>query len=234
MGRCAALRRRRIDLGEVHSTTTLTAWLVEGLGTQPSRGIEASTAGSRSGTPVLLPVLLAAQAAAVIALANQRDRTHGTERLERAQVARHLALLVSQRLEGSPQAPLAGLVAGLQPSTRLFVVMKTGAVLENRGPGPDVIDEFVVGLPKIDDAGSFPEEWSGGDFGATPLLVEGKVVGLVGITPRSMFERYGGVMVALGTALLFVGNLALALLVIQPIRSRLGGLRSAAVRAARR
>jgi signal transduction histidine kinase len=182
------------------------------------------------GYAVLLPVLLVAQAAAVIALANQRDRTHSTERLERAQVARHLALLLSQRLEQTPHAPLADLVIGLQPSARLFVVMKNGTVLENRSPGQDTIDEFVDGLPRIDGVASFPEAWSGSDFGATPLLVDGKVVGLVGITPRTMFERYGGVMLAWGTGLLFIGNLALALLVIKPIRSKLGGLRSAAAR----
>ena len=35
------------------------------------------------GYAVLLPFLLAAQAAAVVALANQRDHTNGIERLER-------------------------------------------------------------------------------------------------------------------------------------------------------
>lgn len=145
-------------------------------------------------------------------------------------MARHLALLVSQRLEASPDAPLTDLVAGLQPRARLFVVMKNGAVLGDRGPGPEMLDAFVAGLPAIEDPDSFPEDWSGSDFGATPLIVDGTVVGLVGITPRSMFERYGGLMVALGTGLLFIGNLALALLVIQPIRSRLGGLRGAAAR----
>ena len=78
------------------------------------------------GYALLLPLLLAAQAAAVVTLANQRDRTHGTERLERAQVARHLAL-VSQRLE-QRLASLTDLVAGLQPRARLFVVMRTAQV----------------------------------------------------------------------------------------------------------
>ncbi len=182
------------------------------------------------GYALLLPLLLVAQAAAVVALANQRDRTHGTERLERAQVARHLALLLSQRLERTPTASLTDLVEGLQPRARLFVVMTNGAVFGERGPGKEMVDAFAAGLPTISAPGDVPEAWSGSDFGVTPLLVDGKVVGVVGITPRSMFERYGGVMVALGTGLLFVGNLALALLVIKPIRSRLAGLRGAAAR----
>ena len=109
------------------------------------------------GYALLLPLLLVAQAAAVVALANQRDRTHGTERLERAQVARHLALLLSQRLERTPTASLTDLVEGLQPRARLFVVMTNGAVFGERGPGKEMVDAFAAGLPTISAPGDVPE-----------------------------------------------------------------------------
>ncbi len=182
------------------------------------------------GYAVLLPLLLAAQAAAVVILANQRDQTNGTERLERSQVARHLALLVSERLQEHPGASLTELVAGLQPSARLFVVMKSGDVLGGRGPGPSTIDEYVTGLRALHEPDQFPAEWANSDFGSSPILLGARVVGLVGVTPRTMFARYGGTIVALGTALLFVGNLALALLVVKPIRARLRDLHRAAAR----
>lgn len=179
------------------------------------------------GYALLLPFLLAAQAAAVVTLANQREQGNGRERLERAQVAQHLALIVTQRLQASPGAELSDAVAGLQPSARLFVVLKNGATLERRSSGPDVIQDFATGLRRIDTPDQFPPEWATGDFGATPVIIGGKVVGLVGVTPRSMFERYGGTIVLAGTGLLFLGNLALALVVVKPIRARLRNLHSA-------
>lgn len=182
------------------------------------------------GYALLLPVLLGAQAAAVVALANQRDQTSASERLERAQVARHVAQTVSQRLEASPGAGLGDLVEGLQPASRIFVVMRSGAVYERRGPGSATLDGFVRGMQGLREFDQLPGDWTTGDYGAAPVIAAGKIVGLVGITPRSMFERYGGTIVALGTGLLFIGNLALGLLVVKPIRLRLRSLYSAAAR----
>jgi signal transduction histidine kinase len=176
---------------------------------------------------VLLPILLAAQAAAVITLANQRESIDGRERLERAQVARHLALMVSDRLEQTPGAALPDLVAGLQPAARLFVVMKDGDVLDRRGVDKAMLDGFVAGLRESDQ---FQGDWANSVYGVAPITSAGQVVGMVGITPRSMFERYGGTIVALGTGLLFAGNLALALLVVRPIRARLRNLHAAAAK----
>lgn len=182
------------------------------------------------GYAVLLPVLLAAQAAAVVALSNQRDQTNGSERLERAQVSRHVAQTVSQRLAASPDAGLADLVTGLQPASRIFLVMRDGVVYQRRGPGDAVLDGFVRGMQSLREFDQLPGDWTNGDYGAAPVLAAGRIVGLVGITPRSMFERYGGTIVAFGTGLLFIGNLALGLLVVKPIRSRLRSLHSAAAR----
>lgn len=179
---------------------------------------------------VLLPILLAAQAAAVIVLANRRDHINRVERQERAQLAQKLALVISDRLtQSAGDAPLDAIIGDLEPHGRLFVVMRDGTVAGSRGPGDTEVREFMAGLGTLREFDRLlPAEWTNGDFTAAPITSGPRLLGMVAITPRTMFEQYGGTIIVLGASLLLVGNVILGWLVVKPIRARLRDLYAAA------
>lgn len=180
---------------------------------------------------ILLPILLAAQAAAVIVLVNRRDHINRVERPERGRLTAQAAHALSERLIESPGKPVSALLADLEPRDRLFAVMQNGDVAGVRRPDLEEAREFVEGFRRMREFDRvLPAEWSNGDFAVAPITAGPRLLGLVGIVPPTMFEQYGAAIIVLGATLLVLGNLVLGILVVGPIRSRLRDLYQAAGR----
>ena len=180
---------------------------------------------------VLLPILLVAQAAAVIVLVNRRDHINRVERPERARLAARAAHALSERLAQSPGEPVDRLLADLEPRDRLFAVMQNGDIAGTRRPDSDEVRAFVEGFRSMREFDRvLPAEWSNSDFMAAPITSGPRLLGLAGIVPPTIFEQYGGAIVALGAGILLIGNLVLGLLIVRPIRAQLRDLYQAAGR----
>lgn len=139
---------------------------------------------------------------------------------------------LGQLLEQSADADVAQRLAQIDVTQRVFVMFRDGRVI---GPTPpEVVITTVSGdFGLVRDEGPVPVAWELGPFCAAAVKVHGKVIGVVGIKPRTAFERFGPIIGIAGTILL-IGAIALfSVVVVRPLRTRLIALQTAAKRLGR-
>jgi signal transduction histidine kinase len=73
-----------------------------------------------------------------------------------------------------------------------------------------------------------PDTWVHSEFAAAPLMIGGRVVGVLGIVPPTTVEQFGPGMIIIGLALLVSGTLVSSVLIFSPVRSRIHDLQRAA------
>lgn len=176
-----------------------------------------------------IALLLTAQWIIFINLADRRDESNETERLDRLQLTRELSEELSQLLDTSP-LDISVLVPTLHTDEHVFVIMRDGRVIGDRRPGASTIRIVTEGLDRFRRAEEFPEAWTRTEVGGAPVTQGGEVVGALGIMPPTTFERYSTIIVAVAVSLLLIGTAFLSLIIVAPMRRRLHDLQAAAAR----
>lgn len=136
---------------------------------------------------------------------------------------------LGQRLEQSRTLDVAQRLTQLDATQRVFVIFRDGRML-GLVPPANVIDVVASDFATIPEAGPVPASWERSPYCASPLKVDGRVVGVVGINPLSTLQRLWPLIGAAGIAVL-VGAIALfSFAMVGPVRARLSDLRAAAIR----
>jgi signal transduction histidine kinase len=118
-----------------------------------------------------------------------------------------------------------------QPAQSFFVVMANGQVA-CRGPRrpPDSVVRYALDGLKQPGRASIPDGWETGRYQAAAILVNGRLVGAVGLVPETWMEQLGSTMAVVGGGLLLAGTVVASLFIVGPVRRRLRDLESAAQR----
>lgn len=179
---------------------------------------------------VAITVVLAVQAIVTVRLADANDEASNTERLTRQERSRLLAAELSHALERGGTQDLDRAVSALRNSENSFVIMKNGRVAGRSRPRPGLVNIVVGGLNDLKPGQAFPPAWERSDFGGAPVVVNGAIVGALGIVPRTAFERFGSVIVGIAAVLIAVATLFLSAVIVKPIRARIADLQEAAAK----
>jgi len=185
------------------------------------------------GTLSLIVVLLAVQAALVLWVVGQADRSVFSR--PPLGLARLIAADLGAALEAEPTAapePLLRDAFGRVPQ-RVFILFTDGRVITNRRfTVPDVMLAAARrGLADRDDAPREGMRTRARRF--TPLRVGGELKGVVVVVPlggpiEAALATYGPALLGAGALLLVVGTLGVMFFILAPARRRLGSLERAA------
>jgi signal transduction histidine kinase len=181
------------------------------------------------GYVVSIALILIVQWIIFIELADYRDQANEAERQDRLELTRQFGKQISARLEDS-QGNIEPHLAALETPEHVFVILREGRVIGSRHPSPSTVRLVVEGLERIRRAEDFPDAWARGDFGGAPVTLNGEVIGALGIMPPTTFERYDTTIISIALLLMILGTVVLSLIVVAPIRARLGDLQAAAAR----
>lgn len=131
-------------------------------------------------------------------------------------------------LEGSADTDVAQRLDQIDVTRRVFVIFRDGRVIGS--PPSPAVTAVNSDFRLVPENGPLPLAWERSVFAGVPLQVSGKVVGVVGITPRSTFDRFGPLFGAAGMLVLVVAILLYSLKVVRPVRASLLQLERAAKR----
>ena len=134
---------------------------------------------------------------------------------------------LGQYLETSPaDGDIAARLAQTDATRRVFIIMRDGHVF---GPAPKgVVDSVSADFAMVPAEGPLPGSWERSMYAGSALPVSGKVAGVVGITPPSIFERFGALIGAVGIILLIATIVVFSVAIVRPVRARLLELQTAA------
>lgn len=144
-------------------------------------------------------------------------------------ISRALGVGLSRRLADRPTLNLDEYVQRVSPENYVFVIMRDGRVAGRRRPS-DATVKNVIGDLRRAQGTHVPSTWEQSVYRAVPLIVSGEIVGIVGIAPRTAFEQYGWVVIAIDVGVLAAGTLTAAVLLFRPVRRRIRVLQDAARR----
>ena len=180
----------------------------------------------------MIAVLLAAQSATVLWLIERSRQLNDLERAERLSVSRSVATQLADSITNLPSLDLDAFVKDAvvrlklrRYEMNLFVVMADGRVV-----GSPLLNVVMTVTTQLQAESVVPRVWEVGTYSAVSILVRGKPVGVVGITPFSTLQRFGWQIAAAGLILIAIGSILGAVLIGRPIRSRVLGLKEAASR----
>lgn len=131
-------------------------------------------------------------------------------------------------LEASRDTDIAQRLAQIDVTKRVFVIFRDGRVIGS--PPANALNVVSSDFRFVPETGPIPGGWERSVFAAAPLRVGGKVVGVVGITPRSTFDRFWPLFGAVGIIVLVVAILLYSFAVVRPVRASLLRLETAAKR----
>ena len=131
-------------------------------------------------------------------------------------------------LEASPDTDIAQRLAQIDVTRRVFVIFRDGRVIGS--PPANALNVVSSDFGFVPETGPIPGGWERSVFAGAPLRVGGKVVGVVGITPRSTFDRFWPLFGAVGIIVLVVAILLYSFAVVRPVRASLLRLETAAKR----
>ena len=179
------------------------------------------------GFVALITLVLLAQAIAYLWLYRSINSVSSDDRLQQALTwTRAIAADVGRELDASATLDVAQRLAQIDVTRRVFVILRDGRVI---GPAPErVVKTVTTDFARVPDAGPLPSSWEQSEYAGSPLRVHGQVVGVVGITPRSTFERFGPLIVTAGIILLSAAIPLFSLAVVRPVKERLLQLQTAA------
>lgn len=173
---------------------------------------------------LLIAFVLAVQAIVFVWLV---DRTSQTNYLE---LAHQLSAELSRALQTDPELNLDEHVPRLRPREAVFVIMKDGRVSGRRAPIASTVQNVIEQLnhPVVDEGAI--RGWARSQYRGVPVMVDGEVVGALGIVPLTTLEQFGTEFAAIAVGLLVVGALISSVLIVGPVRSRIRELRRTAGR----
>jgi signal transduction histidine kinase len=177
----------------------------------------------------LIAVVLMIQGGVFVWLVNRADEANTEDQVARLELTRTLSATLSAELQRSPQLDLGERLAELDHGAHLFAILRNGDVVGVR-PSQNVIDGVVEQFRRRSEYDPIPASWERGRYTGSPLIVDGRLVGVLGAIPLTAFERFGLAAVAFGVGLLIVGTLVTSTVIAGPVRSRLRDLREAAMR----
>ena len=172
---------------------------------------------------VLIAGVLAVQAAVFLWLVGRPEPNY-------LDLTARLSGELSRALQANPSLDLAQHVARLDPHEAVFVIMKEGRVVSARRAPPEGIVDTVRGQFARGIDNSILISWVRSQYRGRPLMVDGGVVGVLGLVPLTPIERFGPDVAAIGVILLIAGALVGSLVIVRPVRSRIQELGYAAGR----
>lgn len=141
---------------------------------------------------------------------------------------RAISRALGPALEESTETNLAQRLGQIDITRRVFVIFRDGRVIGS--PPPPALSAVSSDFVLVPEKGPIPSGWARSVYAAAPLHVGDKVVGVVGITPRSTFDRFGPLFGAVGLLVLVAAILLYSLKVVRPVRASLLQLELAAKR----
>ena len=139
-----------------------------------------------------------------------------------------LATQLAHALQGAPDANLDEEVSRLRRAEHVFAIMNDGRVSGARTPQGSTVQAVVAYLKHPEPNDRIPETWAHSEYSAAPLMVGGRLVGVLGIVPPTTLEQFGPGMTVIGLTLLLGGTLVSSVLIFKPVRSRIQDLQRAA------
>ena len=179
------------------------------------------------GSVALITLLLLAQAGAYVWLFQNMASVSSDDLHQRAVIrTRAIGDDFGHQLETSPTVDLAQRLAQIDATQRVFVIFRDGRTL---GSVPRAALAVVTtDFSRVPDAGPVPASWERGGYAGSPLKVHGQVVGVVGLTPMTMYQRYQPLIVATAIIVLVSAVVVFSFAMVHPVRSRLIELQAAA------
>ena len=138
-----------------------------------------------------------------------------------------LAASLSKTLEGAPNGNLDDEVARLRPDEYVFAIMGDGRVSGARTPPAGTTRDVIAYFSRPGRPNSIPESWVQSEYNAAPLMVNGQLVGVLGIVPPTTLAAYGPQMAVIGIVMLLGGVLISTVIIFRPVRARIQDLRRA-------
>jgi signal transduction histidine kinase len=175
------------------------------------------------GFVLLVAAILAAQSILFLQLLNRADAEE-PEILNRVRAA---AAELESELIANPHLDVAAYLAATDVGPPLFAIMTDGRLIGEKHP-PDNIYELV--MREFRRSTQVPLSWETSIYHGCPIVLEGRVVGILGVVPYTALERYGPPLALVGAGLLVGGTALAAMLIVGPVRRRLGDLGRAARR----
>jgi signal transduction histidine kinase len=118
-----------------------------------------------------------------------------------------------------------------RPPQSMFAVLATGQVLTaGRKSAPARVIAAASREFEKKPIRSIPRGWQGEPFHASPIVVNGEIVGAMAIVPETWVERLWPALLATSVGLLLVGTALSSLFIFGPAHRRLKDLESAALR----
>ena len=168
--------------------------------------------------------VLSVQAAILLALLNRTESSG--ENLTQA-VSTALAHTISNR--GDLRQYLQDHYA--RPAQSFLVVLATGEVLTaGAAAAPERVVEAALREFEKKPVRSIPRGWQGPPYHASPVIVDGEIVGAVAIVPQTWVERLWPAVVATSVGLLLAGTALSSIFIFGPAHRRLKELEAAAIR----
>lgn len=169
----------------------------------------------------LLAIMLAAQAAMFLSLV-------GDSATAPPGLTRVLAADLASRLAVDPNLDLDAFVRGAHPTEHVFVVMRDGRTAGERLPTANTIrlaqDDLRASPAHV------PGTWEAGILRTVGVIVNGRLVGVLGIKPPTALERFGAPLAIAGVILLTLGTAISSVAIFGPVHRRIQELRATAQR----
>jgi two-component system OmpR family sensor kinase len=174
---------------------------------------------------VLIAIELAAEGSVFLWMVARSSQSRGN-----GDVTRALASELSAELEENPDLNLADRVAKLRPGDYVFAIMTDGRAIGARMPSAPVVRDVINTLTDPATNRRIPESWVHSQYLAAPLVVNAKLIGVLGIVPLTTLEQFGPEIALLGLGLLLIGTLVSTVVIIGPVRTRIRDLQRTADR----
>lgn len=170
--------------------------------------------------------VLALQAVIVIALLNRTDVAAGDTLTQAAsgELARVLSIPPRRDLQQYLNERFP------RPPQSLLAVLADGQVLTagSRRASDRVVESALRELHR--PVRSIPKSWQGEPFHASPIVVDGAIVGAVAVVPETWVQRLWPALLATSVGLLVIGTTLASVFIFGPAHRRLKELESAALR----
>jgi signal transduction histidine kinase len=173
---------------------------------------------------VLVAVELAAQGTVFVWLVERSDRATA------APLTQGFADRLSRALTLNQGLDVSGWVSQLETPEYVFVILRDGRTAGARTPSEATVRLVIDQLGHPLDFPTMASSWANSTYRGVPVMLNGEIVGALGMVPRTTFQRVGPEAVAIGLGLLILGTLVSSIFIVGPVRRRIQDLQHAARR----
>ncbi|HEY1911698.1 MAG TPA: HAMP domain-containing sensor histidine kinase [Vicinamibacterales bacterium] len=171
---------------------------------------------------ILIGIVLAAQGAVFVWLIDRADSATDSG------MTKELGASLSQSLQVNPTIDLNQWIADLHTREHVFIIMGDGRTVGSKAPSESTRRVVIEELRGEFNVETMLESWKRSNYRAVPVMVDGHIVGALGITPLTTIERFGRQIVSIGIALLVLGTLVSSIVIIGPVQRRIRDLQRVA------